>query len=84
MAFELPRAQVRGRAAAQKQGVDGLRRKERGHLLGECVEVGVDEVVLPGGDGEVAVAAVVGAERNVDVGGAGPEPGGRLDNGGWD
>ena len=31
---------------------------------------------LPGGDGEVAVAAVVGAERDVDVGGARFEPGG--------
>ena len=46
-----------------------------GYLDREGVEVVVDEVVAPRGDGEVAVPAVVGAERDVEVRGAGFEPG---------
>jgi hypothetical protein len=68
---------VRRRAASEEQGADLLRRAERGQFGGEGVEVQFDLVVLADGDGEVAVAAVVGAEGDVDVGGARPQPGGR-------
>src|SRR5262249_25645102 len=47
-------------------------------LRGEGVEVAVAQVVVADGDGEVAVSAPMGAERDVDVGGAGPEPRRRL------
>src|SRR5579871_1327481 len=75
-AFELPGTQVRWCAAAQKQGPYRLRSSERGQLGGKGVEIQFDEIILAGGDGEITVAAVMRAKRNVNVGGARPQPGG--------
>ncbi len=72
---ELIGIQVRRRAAADEQRLDRPRLAERRQFERERVEVQLDEVVVAGGDGEVAVAAVVGAERDVDVGGSRFEPG---------
>src|SRR4051794_9037814 len=69
---------MRGRAAAEEDRLDRLRRTEARQLHPESVEIRIDEVILSDGDGEVAVTAVMGAEGNVQVGGARPEPAGTL------
>ena len=71
---QLRRRQMSRRAAADEQRPNRLRFAERRHLGVEGIEVQFDVMVLAGGDGEIAIAAVVGAERNVDVGGARPDP----------
>ena len=76
-AFELGRAEVRGRAAAEEKRPHRLCLAQRGQLGGERVEIQFDEMILSGGDGEIAVAAVMGAEGDMDVGGARPQPGGQ-------
>jgi hypothetical protein len=49
----------------------------------EGVEVGLHAIVLADGDGEVAVATMMGAERDVDVRGLGPKPRGTVVHGKW-
>jgi hypothetical protein len=73
--FELRRRQVRGRAASDEQRVDRPRPLEPGELPGQCLQVAVDQVVAAGDHGEVAVAAAVPAERDVDVGRPGSRTG---------
>jgi hypothetical protein len=51
---------------------------ECGQFAAEGFKVKVDEVILARGDGKVAIPAVVGAERDVDVGGPWPLPGGPV------
>ena len=71
---QLGRRQVGRRAAADEDRPHRLRFAERRHLRVEGVEVQLDEMILTDSDGEVAIAALVGAERNVDIGGARPDP----------
>src|SRR5262249_21579906 len=40
---------------------------ERGQLGGQCIEITIDQVVPPDRYGEIAIAAVMRAERNVDI-----------------
>src|SRR6516162_4648817 len=63
-------------AAAEKERLNVPRLPKPRQLRLQRSAVIVDAIVLTDGDGEIAVAAVMGAERHVDVGGTGPEPGG--------
>src|SRR5947209_7413241 len=63
-----------GSAAANEQGPHRLRPAERRQFPGQGVEVAVAEVILADRHREIAVAAVVSAKRDVDVGGPRPAP----------
>jgi len=67
-ALEARGAEMRGGAAADVQRVDGEGTVEPVEFAVEGAEVTVGEVVAAGEDGEVAVAATVPAEGDVDVG----------------
>jgi hypothetical protein len=76
--LELRRPEVRRGAAAEEDRADRMPAGRPGQFGGQRGEVVIDAVVLARGDGEVAVAAVVFAERYVDVSGPWPEPGGGV------
>jgi hypothetical protein len=54
--------------------VDELWLAQRDQFSGHRLNVTVDQVIFPRCHGEVAVAAVVGAERDMNVGGSRPQP----------
>src|SRR5262245_19527445 len=60
--------QVRGRAAAEKQGAHRSRRFEPGQFDGQRFEVKIDELILPRSHCEVAVPAMMSAKWDVNVG----------------
>ena len=61
---------MRGRAAAEEQRVNFPRMAKRGQLRLQRRQVTFDQIIPPGGYGEVAVPAAMDAERHVNVGGA--------------
>src|SRR5262249_16746349 len=78
---KLVRRKVCRRAAADEEAFDRPRAAEYRQFGREGFEVEVDEVILPRGHGEVAGAAVVRAERDVNVRGPRSEPGGHGSSG---
>jgi hypothetical protein len=59
--------EVGGGAAAEEEGLDGVRSREFGEFPGECGEVAVDQVIAVGDEGEVAVSAAVPAEGDMHI-----------------
>ena len=72
--FERPMRQIRGRAAAEEQRLDRLRRLQARELDLQRIQIGVDVFVLADGDGEIAIAAVMSAEGHMDICGTRPNP----------
>ena len=62
-------AEVRRGATADVERVEVERGRETVELPPQRCEVAIDEIIPPGDDGEVAVAAAVPAERDMDIGG---------------
>ena len=60
------------RTAAQEDRLNRLRLAQRGKFCAEGFDVEVDLMILAGGHGEVTVAAMVRAKRNVNI--RGPRP----------
>src|SRR5262249_18835095 len=73
--FQLRGAQLRGSAAAEKQGTDRLGPSQATQLRRESVDVFSDAVVLTHRNREVAVAAVMSAKRYMHISGSRPAPG---------
>ena len=71
---QLSGGEMRGRASADEDRSHRLRIAKVRHLRVEGVEILVNEMVLSDGDGEVAIAALVGAEWHMEVGGVRPDP----------
>ena len=69
--IELRRWQVRRSAAAEKERIDFVRFAERAKLALKCFQIGSDQVVPARDEREVAVAAAMAAEGDVDVSRAG-------------
>jgi hypothetical protein len=65
--LQLVHGKVGRRAAAEEKGVDTLRRFEPLHLAAQRLHVRCSSLVAAHRDREVAVAAVVGTERQMDV-----------------
>jgi len=66
-ALELPRWQVRRRSAAEEDRIDFMRLSELRQLALQRFQVGIDQVVAAGNEREVAIAAAMAAEGDVDV-----------------
>src|SRR5262249_20137645 len=62
-------------SATDENGIHPPGPAHPGQLTAQRPQVKVDQVVLPGGDREIAIPAVLGTERDVDVRGSGPKPG---------
>src|SRR6266403_431866 len=72
--MQLTSIKMRRRAAAEEEGLHALWFLQCRQLNVQRFEIKIDEMILPCDDGEVAVAAVMRAERHVNVGGARPKP----------
>src|SRR5262245_9202105 len=64
-----------GGSSAKEDGAHRLGFREGIHLHLQCVEVAIDEMILPCRDCKIAVAAVMSAKRHVHVGSVRPKPG---------
>src|SRR5438128_11758906 len=72
---QLAGIEMAGRTAAEKDRLDPLRRPQCGKLRRQCFDVEINLMILPGRHGEITVAAMMRAKRNMDVSGPRPKPG---------
>src|SRR5262249_32934547 len=59
---------MRGCPSAEEKRIDLVCLAEPAQLALQSIEIGIDQVIPPGDQREIAVAAAVAAERNVDIG----------------